>query len=205
MTRKKPVDFSRLSREDAELWSKVAESVKPLKPARPLAPPPEPSAPDTEEAETAAAATNAKLRSVKRNDQSQIPTKPLSHRAATPPKIEPRTRQRISKGQLPIEARIDLHGMRQKEAHEALRRFLISAQSRGHRNVLVITGKGSARRSDDPWWQSTEEPGVLRRLVPQWLMRADLRPLIIGVETAHRSHGGEGALYVRLKRKTGGR
>ena len=201
MTRKKPADQSGLDPEDAELWSKVAESVKPLKPphAAPRLSQAIPLDTKTEKAKTTVEATP---RPVKWNGRLPPSSKPPTQKAETPPKLEPRTRQRISKGQLPIEARIDLHGMRQNEAHDALRRFLISAQSRGHRNVLVITGKGSARGSDRSWWQAREEPGVLRRLVPQWLMRADLRPLVIGIETAHRNHGGEGALYVRLRRKT---
>jgi DNA-nicking Smr family endonuclease len=73
-----------------------------------------------------------------------------------------------------------------------LRRFLRSAQADGARIVLVITGKGAR----DPY----DERGVLRRQVPLWLESADLRSLIVGFETASAGHGGEGALYVRIRR-----
>ncbi len=99
--------------------------------------------------------------------------------------------RKIAKGRVPLEARIDLHGMTQSEAHDLLLGFLIRAHGQGLRHVLVITGKG---RSGD---------GVLRRAVPQWLSSAVFRGLASGCEPAARGHGGDGALYVRLKR--GGR
>jgi DNA-nicking Smr family endonuclease len=74
--------------------------------------------------------------------------------------------------------------------------FLAGAQAQGHRLVLVITGKGRARES----WPAPDERGVLRRLVPQWLALPELRVLVLGFEPAQRTHGGDGALYVRLRR-----
>ncbi len=100
-------------------------------------------------------------------------------------------RARVARGKEAIEARLDLHGLTQSEAHAALTRFLRSASARGVRLVLVITGKG--RRSDG-------EGGVLRRQVPHWLRLPEFRTFVIGFEDAHISHGGEGALYVRLRR-----
>jgi DNA-nicking Smr family endonuclease len=105
-----------------------------------------------------------------------------------------RMRTRVARGKEDIDGRLDLHGLTQSEAHKALLSFLRSAHARGARLVLVITGKGG--RGDG-------ERGVLRRQVPQWLSLAEFRPLVIGFENAHIAHGGEGALYVRVRRKKG--
>lgn len=107
--------------------------------------------------------------------------------------IERPVKQKISKGRVPLEARIDLHGLIQSEAHAMLHSFLVRAHERGMRHVLVITGKGSSQGSE----------GALKRAVPIWFSKPDFRFLISGYETAARNHGGEGALYVRLKRKEG--
>ena len=99
----------------------------------------------------------------------------------------------LKRGTRPIEGVIDLHGMRQDEAHQALHGFVMRSQARGAKLVLVVTGKGGSNSSDDG-------RGVLRRNVPHWLRMADLRPYVLGFEAAARQHGGEGALYVRLRR-----
>lgn len=98
---------------------------------------------------------------------------------------------RVARGRAAIDGRLDLHGLTQGEAHAALLRFLRAAVSRGARLVLVITGKGA--RGDG-------ERGVLKRQVPQWLSLPEFRALIVGYEDAHVAHGGEGALYVRVRR-----
>ncbi|MCP1199097.1 Smr/MutS family protein [Notoacmeibacter sp. MSK16QG-6] len=99
-------------------------------------------------------------------------------------------KRKLSKGRLPIEARIDLHGLYQSEAHDRLLGFVSAASQRGLRHVLVITGKGSSPQSD----------GVLARAVPQWFRTPAFRAFVSGHETAARQHGGSGALYVRLRR-----
>jgi DNA-nicking Smr family endonuclease len=99
-------------------------------------------------------------------------------------------RQKLARGHNMIDARIDLHGRTQVQAHRALRRFLLAAQAAGHRYVLIITGKGR-----------DQEAGVLRRQVPMWLEAAEFRELVVGFDTAHVGHGGSGALYVRVRRK----
>ena len=102
-----------------------------------------------------------------------------------------RERAQLSRGRKEIDARLDLHGMTQTRAHRELFGFLQRAHSHGLTFVLVITGKG---RVADP------ERGVLRRQVPQWLSLPEFRALVVGFEEAHIGHGGEGALYVRIRR-----
>ncbi|AYD03118.1 Smr/MutS family protein [Neorhizobium sp. NCHU2750] len=104
--------------------------------------------------------------------------------------LERPTQRKLAKGKLSIDARLDLHGMFQSEAHDLLLDFIYRAHERGLRHVLVITGKGSSMGSD----------GALRRAVPLWFSKAEFRFLISSYEWAARHHGGEGALYVRLSR-----
>ena len=96
-----------------------------------------------------------------------------------------------------IDAALDLHGLTQAEAHQALRGFLRHSQARGARLVIVVTGKGGPLGETGSW---TSERGVLRRLVPHWLRETDLRSIVLGFDDAGRAHGGSGALYVRLRR-----
>lgn len=121
-----------------------------------------------------------------------------------PPPLAPlgrRMRQKLARGAEPIDRRLDLHGMTQQAAHAALLRFVRAAQADGAKTVLVITGKGGPRPDADPY----TERGVLRRQVPLWLAAPDLREVVLGIEAAHVGHGGEGALYVRLRRAGRGR
>ncbi len=120
-----------------------------------------------------------------------------------PPPLSPfdeRQRRKLARDMDLIDARLDLHGMRQREAHRALTSFLRGCAARGMRHVLVITGKGApeAVRTRDFYG---EERGVLRRLVPMWLAEPELRGVVVSYTTSHVRHGGEGALYVRLRRK----
>jgi len=105
-----------------------------------------------------------------------------------------RLRQRVVRGKEAIDGRLDLHGLTQAQAHSALLHFLRNAQAREARLVLVITGKGV---------RGEGERGVLKRQVPQWLGLPEFRALVVGFEDARIAHGGEGALYVRLRRHRG--
>ena len=112
--------------------------------------------------------------------------------------------KKIRSGQIEIEARIDLHGLRQDDAHMSLRAFLVRAQRAGKRWVLVITGKGKlADRDDEAPFDMTRnrDRGVLKRNVPRWLEEPDLRTLVVSYTTAAISHGGDGALYVHLRKQ----
>lgn len=107
--------------------------------------------------------------------------------------MEKPVKRKLTRGRLALEARIDLHGMFQSEAHAVLLDFLIRAHERGLRHVLVITGKGRSMGSD----------GALKRAVPMWFSKPEYRHLISSYEDASMNHGGEGALYVRLSRRRG--
>jgi DNA-nicking Smr family endonuclease len=112
--------------------------------------------------------------------------------------LDRRQKQRLARGTEAIDGRIDLHGKTQSEAHASLLGFLRRAQTEGARFVLVITGKG---RTSGPG--PSGERGILRRQVPLWLRLPEFRLLVLAVEDAHAAHGGEGALYVRLRRARG--
>jgi DNA-nicking Smr family endonuclease len=125
------------------------------------------------------------------------PSKSAEARAAEKPPAPPlgtgldrRNAQRLKRGQMAIEAQLDLHGLTQAEAHNALARFIARNFDEGRRAVLIITGKGAR-----------DGEGVLRRAVPRWLEEPGLRDMILAREEAQPRHGGGGALYVMLRRK----
>lgn len=172
-----------LSEDERTLWESVAKQAKPLrkKPA----------------AVKAQAASHDTPPSV---NLREAPASPLSAKIlGTPrPEVPPlapigrRERSQLSRGRKEIDARLDLHGMTQTRAHRALSGFLQRAQSDGLTFVLVITGKGKM--------EAGSERGVLRRQVPQWLSQPGFRKLVVGFEEAHIGHGGEGAIYLRIRR-----
>jgi DNA-nicking Smr family endonuclease len=174
-----------LSEEERALWESIAKQVKPLrKRHRAL------------KASTASAETT--LRTAPKADASPkypAPARPVVSSKPAPPPLAPigrRERSHLSRGRKEIDARLDLHGMTQMRAHRALFGFLQRAHHDGLTFVLVITGKGKVG--------AESERGVLRRQVPQWLGLPEFRALVVGFEEAHIGHGGEGALYVRVRR-----
>jgi DNA-nicking Smr family endonuclease len=176
-----------LNSDEHRLWATVTRSIKPLRRLAPL----EPVDP--------LAAAPATAKEPETPPTRSVPVRPAVKAAsASPPlaTLERRLRQRLAKGSVSIDRRLDLHGLTQREAHDALRGFLRSAHAEHARIVLIVTGKGRQDRDGDLF----AERGVLRRLVPQWLKGAEFRPLVVGFETATIGHGGEGALYVRLRR-----
>lgn len=115
-----------------------------------------------------------------------------------------REKSRLSRGHTTLDGRLDLHGLTQDQAHKSLHIFIGRAVASGWKNVLVITGKGKTHynhglKSYGEFGQ--EAPGVLRRKVPEWLSEPSLRNMVLGYETASSSHGGSGALFVRLRKK----
>jgi DNA-nicking Smr family endonuclease len=115
---------------------------------------------------------------------------------AASPGLDRRTDDRLRRGRVSIDGRVDLHGMTQSQAHAALHSFILRGWHEQRRYLLVITGKGSAARGF-----GGQGTGVLRQAVPRWLNEMPLRPLVIAVHRAHPRDGGDGALYVLLKRR----
>jgi DNA-nicking Smr family endonuclease len=174
-----------LSEEERALWESVAKQTKPLR-KRPRAAKPPPDAPVADSPlAVKPGAMPRRVAPVAITSAQKPPTPPLAP-------IGRRERSQLSRGRKEIEARLDLHGMTQTRAHHALSGFLQRAHSDGLTFVLVITGKGKMG--------AESERGVLRRQVPQWLSLPEFRSLVVGFEEAHIGHGGEGALYVRIRR-----
>lgn len=105
--------------------------------------------------------------------------------------IDRRTHDRFRRGRMAIEGRLDLHGMTRERAHQALSLFLHRGHERGARCLLVVTGKGRGR----------DGGGVLRRDVPIWLGQGGLKGLVLAVSPARPHDGGDGALYILLRRR----
>jgi len=178
-----------LSEEERALWESVAKQIKPLR-KKPRTPKASVAATVEEPAVAVKSAGLAKSQPAARPAKAARPDKP------TAPPLAPlgrRERSQLSRGRKEIDARLDLHGMTQPRAHRALLSFLQRANSDGLTFVLIITGKG---RTVGP----QSERGVLRRQVPEWLSLPEFRALVVGFEEAHIGHGGEGALYVRVRR-----
>jgi DNA-nicking Smr family endonuclease len=206
MKKKPPGSRNRhLSDEDTHLWEHTAASLEPLKrkrgrildAAEPMEdiPPRLPPTPEPKQASGAGKKAPA---------PPAPPPKPV---ASAPPALnqfDRKAARRLRQGSIDIDARIDLHGMRQAEAHLALRRFLMSCHARGLRWVLVITGKGGPRRQSEDesesFWAAANERGVLKRNVPMWLAEPELRAIVVSFATAAIPHGGEGALYIQLRK-----
>jgi DNA-nicking Smr family endonuclease len=178
-----------LSEEERALWRGVARSIKPLQPSRPSVEPPA----GGDAGSSADEAPPAAPRPPARHDA--LPAKKAPPLAPLAP-LGRRLKGRVARGREPIDDRLDLHGFTQSEAHAALLRFLRGAQADGAKIALVVTGKGSTRGQRD----AAAEHGVLKRMVPVWLALPEFRPFVVGFEDAHVGHGGQGALYVRLRR-----
>lgn len=193
-----------LSKEDEALWEHTASSLKPLRakkgrhhPGATEADETPPFAPKSKKPH--AASPHGAVKPDEKTPPAAVP----KQAAKTTPDLasfDRKAARRLRQGHFEIDARIDLHGMRQHEAHAALRRFLLSCFGRGFRWVLVITGKGGPQkpRDDDFGWSSPER-GVLRKNVPMWLAEPELRAVVVSFTTAAIPHGGEGALYIQLR------
>lgn len=170
----------RLHDDERVLWKDVTRSIAPLRSLKESEP----------VIETRVATTRKAPLKTKPIVVAPAPAKKSPPPALAP--LERRMKQRLARGTESIDGRLDLHGSTQAQAHDALINFLHHAQAKGAKNILVITGKGSRAAAG--------ERGVLKRQVPLWLQLPEFRSLIVGFEQAHVSHGGEGALYVRVRR-----
>ena len=135
-------------------------------------------------------------RRIEADDTPAVQNKPASMPGAPDPLppldrfagIDRATAERLKRGRRPIEARLDLHGMTQAEAHAALSRFIAGSRSAGRRCVLVITGHGRI------------SGGILKQSVPRWLNEPGMRRHLLAITPAQPQHGGAGALYLLLRR-----
>ena len=185
MTRRK------ISPEELELWQHVAKSVRPIRRPRKK---PGTDAQEKPEAKTTPAPPG-KMKKTKAPPPPPAapvppPAKPHHLTHGLSHGIDRRQAARFRKGKLEIEGKIDLHGRTQQAAHDDLLAFLRRAHGHGKRCVLVVTGKG----------MTTSKTGILRQAVPRWLNEPGFRPLVLAFDYAEPQHGGEGALYVLLKR-----
>jgi DNA-nicking Smr family endonuclease len=191
-----------LADDDADLWRRVAASVEPLR------------------RRTASKPTVVPEREVPTESTVPLPDRPKqrSPRGPAPrpraPKpvagseltgIDRRMSQKLARGQVEVDARVDLHGSSRAIARARLLDFLVQARGRGHRTVLVITGKGEAPFARHTLhgaghFHAPERQGVLRRAVTEWLGESEFTALVSGFQPAHPKHGGGGAFYVRLRR-----
>lgn len=174
-----------LTGEERRLWANVARSAIPLRGRRaPDLPPVEAVAEDGPTVSKNVGSASMEAPAVKPARKTP-PAGPALH------PIERPLRRKLAKGRVPLDARIDLHDKTQVVAHYALLGFLRQAQAQGMRHVLVITGRGASFGSR----------GILRRAVPLWFDTPEFRSLVAGFEPADRAHGGEGAIYVRVRRR----
>lgn len=181
----------RPSREETDLWRKITGDVKPL--ARRETPPaPDVPVPPSKNRKPAAA-TDLRKPAPPEAPHQLSPSPALSHGAA--PGVDRKTADNLRRGRMAIEARLDLHGMTQAEAHRRVHAFIEGQQEAGRRCVLIVTGKGVWRRQD-----GGGGVGVLREAVPRWLNEPSLRPRILAFTHAQPKDGGDGALYILLRR-----
>ncbi|MBT6441017.1 MAG: hypothetical protein HOK61_01210 [Alphaproteobacteria bacterium] len=181
----------KLDQDEAALWREVTGDIDPLNIIRD---PVERDPPDQ-----SVSSPNGKKRKVARVAAPGPVIQPPAPRLRPMPELAPgqaagldrRAAMRLRRGQMRPEARLDLHGHTQAEAHAALNDFILGSKGSERRCVLVITGKGSARGSD----------GVLRRMVPRWINQPNLRAHVLAFEPAQPRDGGDGAFYMLLRRR----
>ncbi|MBB5745092.1 Smr/MutS family protein [Brevundimonas variabilis] len=183
-----------LSPDDRRIWARVTGSVTPPKSRKAprvmldMATPADPAVPLTPKTTPVA---KPRPGSVPPSFTRAAAPSPQTPSRSIPEVLEPRRQRRLSRERDPIEARIDLHGYGRFQAQDALTAFLMGAQARDYRAVLVITGQG--RRGGT---------GVIRASVHEWLQGPGLRGVVSGFAAAARRHGGDGAIYVTLKRRS---
>jgi DNA-nicking Smr family endonuclease len=174
-----------LSQDDRRIWARVAGSVTPRKPKKAALVIPGAAVVDPPAAPLPRGPARPRAAAPAWTPPVAAPPRLRGH----PEELEPRRQRRLSRERDPIEARIDLHGYGRFQAQDALTAFLMGAQARGYRSVLVVTGQG--RRGGT---------GVIRASVHEWLQAPTLRGVVSGFAAAARHHGGDGALYVTIRR-----
>lgn len=187
----------RLSPDEQRLWAKIAATAKPLKGKQAPAAPVARTATDLASRPDPAASPAPAKTPAKRRAPHPVLNGRLADPPAPPVLAEISGDKRVRRGRVEVDARIDLHGHTQMQARGALKGFLVHLRERGGRVGLVITGKGDPRLRA----YGHDAPGVLRRMLPEWLSEPDLRAMVSGYASAHPRHGGAGAYYVFVKRR----
>jgi DNA-nicking Smr family endonuclease len=191
-----------ITADEARLWQHATRSLAPVKAkARVVTTPAasEPMPATTQASQPAPASRKAPAAS--REPSAVAPAKARSRQPVPLAEFDRRKVRRIASGKIEVEARIDLHGSRQRDARARLRSFLLAAHAKGHKTVLVITGKGGEEPADALGSLMGErQRGVIRRSVPHWLEEPDLRAVVLSYTQASPRHGGAGALYVQLRK-----
>jgi len=199
------------------LWRRIAEGITPLaktkhrRNARPLA------APSESEATKPSAGGSAVHKRQADREEHHAPAQAKGRGPALPPSppalvpgkfagIDRNSSEKFRKGKMAVDAKLDLHGMTQNQAHSAVTRFVAGQQAAGARCVLIVTGKGKAGdpfapKSAPQRFTMSASRGVLKDALPRWLNEPSLRPYILAISPAGRGHGREGAMYVLLKRR----
>ncbi|SNS10674.1 Smr/MutS family protein [Antarctobacter heliothermus] len=193
----------KLRPEEQGLWRQVARTADPLhkRPVRKAADPgegPKQLLPQNPGPRDPLSPFVLGERSIPRTQTHVFPKTSADHLHEAPVRMDAKAFTRLKRGKLDPEARIDLHGMTVDRAHGALNHFILNAQARGARLVLVITGKG---QREDPYDPMPRRRGVLKSQVPTWLQMPPLSGAVLQVSPAHRKHGGDGAYYVYLRRR----
>jgi DNA-nicking Smr family endonuclease len=188
MARRKPRG---LRPDEKELWSRVIETAEQIKTPQTLFV----EAPEV--APTQPAKTTPALKPFSIGQKAK-PSQTAPPPSATPLAMDRKTYTKMKRGKLAPDAKIDLHGMTQDQAHPALISTILNAHAAGKRLVLVVTGKGKMRDDGGPIPVRT---GVLKHAVPQWLRQPPVSHVILQVTQASQNHGGSGALFVYLRRQ----
>lgn len=207
MRKKKPTPHRDLRADEKLLWNLVTRTVTPMRPTTPqveqsvnlaeemasLMMPQIKSTPaSSANLQKARAAAQTAKSTTETNSHQTSKTKPKTKPTLAPiaSRLDKPVYRKIAKGRVSIDSQIDLHNMTQAQAISRLQSFLYQAHDLGHRHVLVITGKGGSPTSE----------GVLKRMLPIWLNTPAFASIVNGYQAASRSHGGDGAFYVRLRR-----
>ncbi|MEM7669075.1 MAG: Smr/MutS family protein [Pseudomonadota bacterium] len=199
-----------LSEGERTLWKRVISDTTPLRPSAGDDPNPDTPGEKTPRGEDRPAPPRATRdrpvkiakpqgRPLRAAGQTDFPDNSPRPVGRPEPGLDRRTADRLRRGERAPEARLDLHGMTSERAHHALNGFLARALSQNLRCVLVITGKGGRHKSEEAAFMRPET-GILRQAVPRWLRSGPYATSIVGIFEAHIRHGGQGALYVYLKK-----
>ena len=169
--------------DDQDIWKQVSKTVSPL---------------DPEKAHKAVRPKLTKKTAKPEPKKSSVPLSKepqnLSFDTRDHSNIDRQTYKKLKRGDIQVEARLDLHGLNVIEAFDATNEFLLNAYNSGKRCVLVITGKGIKNFGNSP------SRGILREKFPDWVEMPALKSKIIKIAPAASKHGGEGAFYVYLKK-----